>query len=152
MSPGTVDAVQARQQGACIQIARSLHFLVLCWFLFFIVVHVTLVFTTGRLAELESHLCGTDTGSWVGFTVFAVSMAMVIRRLGGGDARSRCDIPRWCSGSGSRWSGPRSGCSSTSTLRLGEYTEKDISPYFWHNGEYPDSTEYRALFTSEFAD
>jgi sulfoxide reductase catalytic subunit YedY len=34
----------------------------------------------------------------------------------------------------------------------GEYTEKDISPYFWHNGQYPDSDEYKALFDGNFAD
>ncbi len=34
----------------------------------------------------------------------------------------------------------------------GEYTEKDISPYFWHNGQYPDSAEYTALFDANFAD
>ena len=34
----------------------------------------------------------------------------------------------------------------------GEYTEKDISPYFWHNGQYPDSDEYQALFDGDFVD
>ena len=34
----------------------------------------------------------------------------------------------------------------------GEYTEDDISPYFWHNGQYPDSDEYQALFDGDFAD
>jgi len=34
----------------------------------------------------------------------------------------------------------------------GEYGEQDISPYFWHNGKYPDSDEYTALFDDGFAD
>ena len=34
----------------------------------------------------------------------------------------------------------------------GEYTEADISPYFWHNGVYPDSAEYLALQAGGFAD
>ena len=34
----------------------------------------------------------------------------------------------------------------------GAYTEKDISPYFWHNGRYPDSPEYQALAAPDFAD
>ena len=34
----------------------------------------------------------------------------------------------------------------------GEYTERDISPYFWHNGQYPDSAEYQALSAGNFAD
>ncbi|MDQ2723922.1 MAG: Rieske (2Fe-2S) protein, partial [Actinomycetota bacterium] len=28
----------------------------------------------------------------------------------------------------------------------GEYSEADISPYFWHNGQYPDSDDYKHLF------
>jgi DMSO/TMAO reductase YedYZ molybdopterin-dependent catalytic subunit len=34
----------------------------------------------------------------------------------------------------------------------GEYGERDISPYFWHNGAFPTSDEYRALFDGKFAD
>jgi hypothetical protein len=34
----------------------------------------------------------------------------------------------------------------------GEYTEKDISPYFWHNGKYPDSEKYKRLQATDFAD
>jgi methionine sulfoxide reductase catalytic subunit len=34
----------------------------------------------------------------------------------------------------------------------GEYTERDISPYFWHNGQYPDSAEYQALSAGNLAD
>ena len=34
----------------------------------------------------------------------------------------------------------------------GQYTEADISPYFWHNGQYPDSDEYKRLFDSNFID
>ena len=34
----------------------------------------------------------------------------------------------------------------------GQYTEKDISPYLWHNGKYPDTDEYKMLYESNFAD
>jgi DMSO/TMAO reductase YedYZ molybdopterin-dependent catalytic subunit len=34
----------------------------------------------------------------------------------------------------------------------GDYTDGDISPYFWHNGKYPETDEYRALFDGNFAD
>src|SRR4029079_6529813 len=48
-----------------IQVARSLHFLVLCWFLMFIVLHVTLVLTTGALRNLNPCTAPgtTDPGS-----------------------------------------------------------------------------------------
>jgi sulfoxide reductase catalytic subunit YedY len=34
----------------------------------------------------------------------------------------------------------------------GEYSAKDISPYFWHNGRYPESDEYKVLFNTDFAE
>jgi sulfoxide reductase catalytic subunit YedY len=34
----------------------------------------------------------------------------------------------------------------------GQYTPHDISPYFWHNGRYPDSAHYRRLADGGFAD
>jgi len=34
----------------------------------------------------------------------------------------------------------------------GQYAEKDISPYLWHNGKYPETDEYRALYENNFAD
>jgi hypothetical protein len=34
----------------------------------------------------------------------------------------------------------------------GQYSEKDISEYFWHDGAYPQTEEYRALFHSGFVD
>ena len=34
----------------------------------------------------------------------------------------------------------------------GQYGEKDISPYFWHNGRYPESEEYAALQAGRFQD
>jgi hypothetical protein len=32
----------------------------------------------------------------------------------------------------------------------GEYGEADISPYFWHNGAFPTTDEYRRLFDESF--
>jgi DMSO/TMAO reductase YedYZ molybdopterin-dependent catalytic subunit len=34
----------------------------------------------------------------------------------------------------------------------GAFTEKDISPYFWHNGRLPDSIEYKELEKNGFRD
>lgn len=41
----------------------------LAWFLAFIVMHVTLVFTTGLLRNLNHVFAARDSGSWVGFWV-----------------------------------------------------------------------------------
>ncbi|HEX3474670.1 MAG TPA: molybdopterin-dependent oxidoreductase [Kofleriaceae bacterium] len=133
-----------------IQTARSLHFLVLCWFLFFTVVHITLVFTTGLLRNLNLIYLGTDSRSLVGFGIFAASMAIVIV---GWVAATPMTLrhPRWVQRAGYALIGPAQRLFEHVDSKPGSYTEKDISPYFWHNGKYPESPEYRALFDDHFA-
>ncbi len=65
MSPALSTRFKRLSRVLSIQTARSLHFLVLAWFLLFIVVHVSLVFTTGLLANLNHINSGRDdtTGS-----------------------------------------------------------------------------------------
>ena len=36
--------------------------------------------------------------------------------------------------------------------RPGAFTEKDISPYFWHNGTYPETVEYKQFEKNDFVD
>lgn len=61
------------------KLARSLHVIVLLYFFVFILVHVTLVFTTGALRNLNIMFAGNDGTSWLGAGVFALSVvAMVI--------------------------------------------------------------------------
>jgi hypothetical protein len=50
---------------------------VLCWFLLFILIHTTLVSTTGLLRNLNMGYAARDSDSWVGFGVFAASMVVV---------------------------------------------------------------------------
>lgn len=61
-----------------IQTARSLHFLVLVWFLIFIVLHVTFVFTTGLLVNLNHIYADRSNDRWIGFWVFAASMVVAV--------------------------------------------------------------------------
>jgi sulfoxide reductase catalytic subunit YedY len=62
-----------------IQTARSLHFLVLVWFLVFIASHVFFVFTTDLLVNLNHVYAGrTDDGWGLGFWLFAESMVVVV--------------------------------------------------------------------------
>ncbi len=74
------------------------------------------------------------------------------RRLGGAPPRSRSATPGSCSASGQAIVGPLQHLFEHVDPKPGEYSEKDISPYFWHNGQYPDSDEYKALFDGDFAD
>lgn len=53
MSPALSTRFKGISRYFSIQVDRSLHFLVLPWFLVFIVLHVALVFTTGLLVNLN---------------------------------------------------------------------------------------------------
>jgi sulfoxide reductase catalytic subunit YedY len=150
MSPALSTRFHGISKRLSIQAARSLHFLVLCWFLLFTVVHVTLVFTTGVLRNLNLMYVGTDSTSWAGVGLFAISMAVV---LAGWVAATPVTLrhPRWVQRVGYALIGPAQRFFEHVDAKPGTYTEKDVSPYFWHNGKYPESPAYRALFDSHFA-
>jgi len=78
MSPALSTRFKRISRVLSIQTARSLHFLVLVWFLGFIVAHVTLALTTGALANLNHIYAAQDGSSWTGFWIFAASMVVVI--------------------------------------------------------------------------
>jgi len=151
MSPALSTRLRRISTVLSIQTARSLHFLVMVWFLLFIVIHVTLVFTTGLLRNLNHMYAGRDDGSWLGFWVFAASMVVVIA---GWVAATPFTLrhPRVVQRVGYALIGPAQRLFEHVDSKPGQYTEKDISPYLWHNGKYPETDEYRALFGSNFVD
>ena len=151
MSPALSTRFKRVSKVFSIQTARSLHFLVLVWFLIFIVLHVTFVFTTGLLVNLNHIYAGRTDDSWVGFGVFAASTVVVIAAW---VAATPFTIrhPRVVQRVGQAIVGPVQHLFEHVDPKPGEYSEKDISPYFWHNGQYPDSDEYKALFDGAFLD
>jgi sulfoxide reductase catalytic subunit YedY len=151
MSPALSTRFHRISNTFSIQTARSLHFLVLVWFLVFIVIHVTLVFTTGLLVNLNHVYAGRNDHSWVGFWLFAGSMVVVVV---GWVAATPFTIrhPRVVQRAGQAIVGPLQHFFEHLDPKPGQYSEQDISPYFWHNGQYPDSDEYKALFDGHFAD
>ena len=60
------------------QRARSIHFIAMWWFLFFILIHVTLVFITGARVNLNMMFAGVHDNSWSGFAIFVPAMALVV--------------------------------------------------------------------------
>lgn len=133
-----------------IQVARSLHFLVMAWFVVFIVIHVTLVFTTGLLRNLNHIYAGRNDSSWIGFGVFCVAMAlMVVAWVAATPVTLR--HPRLVQRAGFALVGPLQRLFQHVDAAPGQYSEKDISPYFWHNGAFPRTKSYQHLFDEEFA-
>ncbi len=151
MSPALSTRFKRLSKVLSIQTARSLHFLVLVWFLVFIAGHVFFVFTTDFLRNLNHIYTGQNTHGWVAFWLFAASMVVVIV---GWVAATPVTLryPRMVQRVGFALIGPFQRLFEHVDSTPGEYTEKDISPYFWHNGKYPDSDEYKALQDGGFAD
>jgi len=58
--------------------ARAIHFPVMVYYLIFIVVHVGLVFFTGMQRNLNHMYAARDDGSWMGFIIFLVSVAVMV--------------------------------------------------------------------------
>src|SRR6185312_12753653 len=151
MSPALSTRFHGLSRRLSIQTARSLHFLVLCWFLAFTFIHVTLVFATGVLRNLNHVYAGNDSRGWGGFGMFAVSMILLaVAWLAATPLTLR--HPRWIQRVGYALIGPAQRLFEHLDAKPGTYTEKDISPYFWHNGKYPETPEYAALFDGRFAD
>ncbi len=110
-----------------------------------------MVFTTGLLRNANHMYASRDDNSWIGFTIFAVSMVVVIV---GWVAATPFTLrhPRVVQRVGFALIGPAQRLFEHVDSKPGEYTEKDISPYFWHNGQYPESEEYQALLAGNFVD
>lgn len=123
----------------------------MCWFLFFIVVHVALVSMTGLLQNLNHMYAGTNDTGWVGFAVFAGSMVIVIVAWVAATPFT-LRHPRVVQRVGYALIGPAQRLFEHVDATPGQYGEKDISPYLWHNGHYLDSPEYNALQDGGFAE
>ncbi|MBI1793285.1 MAG: molybdopterin-dependent oxidoreductase [Chloroflexi bacterium] len=130
------------------QAARTIHFLVLSWFLFFIFVHVTLVFANGMRQNLNHMFAGVDNASWAGLLIFIPVLVVV--------------VIAWLLASPFTLKHSRlvqkAGQALVNPIKIiaeqwepnTQYTEKDISPYFWVNGTLPASDEFRTLEEDNF--
>ena len=59
-------------------LARTLHYPTMLFFVAFVIVHVTLVLTTGAVRNLNHIYASQDTHSWVGFGIFAASSVLLV--------------------------------------------------------------------------
>ena len=131
------------------QVARSVHFCVLAWMVFFIFVHTVMVWTTGLVGNLNHITLGTDGASWWALLLYGLWMLVVVGLWAAATPftlrypkivqhAGRCTVG-WVKGL-MEWWDPRK-----------TYQEKDISPFFWPNGHLPDSPEYERLLRGRFA-
>jgi sulfoxide reductase catalytic subunit YedY len=132
------------------QRARTIHFIALCWFLFFILAHVTLVFITDVRVNLNMMFAGVHDASWRGMLIFVPAMLVLA-------AAWRLATPftlrhaRLVQKIGA-FMGRPFGSATQSWDPTGQLTEQDISPHFWPNGTMPKSEEFDLLAQNGFAD
>jgi sulfoxide reductase catalytic subunit YedY len=133
------------------QIGRSLHFLVMCAFVVFIVAHVTMVALTGFVRNMNHIVVGTDDTNAIGLYVGLAAIALVVMLN---------VFANWMA-----WKQPRSIQHAAETvvtpvMRLAlnraspasEFRPEDISPFFWINGKMPTSDLWKTLAQGDFKD
>ncbi len=131
------------------QIGRSLHFMVMCAFVAFVVVHVALVVTTGFVRNMNHIVMGTDNLNPIGMYIFFAILAGIV--LFNAFANYMA------------WRRPRTvqhiaKALVTPLMRFildrapprAEFTRADISPFFWTNGKMPTSDEWKAMASDSF--
>ena len=125
------------------QVARTIHFAVLLYFVQFIVVHVMMVFVTGFRRNLNHITIGTDDLSWTG-TYIAAGTALVFVALWACATPFTLRHSRIVQRVGRAIVGALMGRMEIWSPSV-RYTEKDIAPFLWPNGQPPDSDEFNSL-------
>jgi methionine sulfoxide reductase catalytic subunit len=133
------------------QIGRSLHFLIMCAFVAFIVVHVTMVAVTEFARNMNHIVLGTDAASLRGVYAGLLGLGVIL----GVNA-----FANWAA-----WRRPRLVQHFAKSIVTpimwflldrasprAEFRREDISPFFWANGKMPTSEEWESLAAGNFED
>jgi sulfoxide reductase catalytic subunit YedY len=131
------------------QIGRSLHFLVMCCFLLFLVGHVSMVAITGLARNMNHIVMGTDSESLTGIDLGLVGIGVVV---------GACAMAYWTA-----WNRPRLVQHAAKAVvtpimsflldrsqSQAEFSREHISPYFWVNGKVPTSDFWKNLAEDQF--
>jgi thiosulfate reductase cytochrome b subunit len=136
------------------QIGRSLHFLILCAYLGFIAVHVSMVVITGFARNMNHIVAGTDDsyekdprGLWLGLLGIAIILA--VNYFANWIAWKH---PRVVQHFAKRLVTPLMEFLLNRAAPAAQFSREDISPFFWPNGKLPTSDEYKALEADGFHD
>lgn len=131
------------------QMARTLHFIILCYFILFIAAHVTMVFATGWKKNLNHMFAGVNNLGWHGPFWFAVAM-VVLFILWVSATPFTLRHARFVQRAGHALIGPLARFAERGDVH-DQYSSKDISPFFWPNGRLPESEVYQRLLDGHFA-
>jgi sulfoxide reductase catalytic subunit YedY len=122
------------------QVARSLHFAVLVYFVIFILSHVAMVFSTGLLENLNHITLGVHDSSYGGLLYFGIAMVLIVLAWRAATPFTLKN-PRLVQHGGRLLVGWLRALLEDFKPRA-NFEEKDISPYHWINGHEPESSDY----------
>jgi methionine sulfoxide reductase catalytic subunit len=133
------------------QVGRSIHFLLLCAFLAFIVAHVSMVVLTGLTRNMNHIVVGTDDGMPRGLYLGLVGIAVIVavNALANWAAWRR---PRTVQHLAKAIITPLTWFMLNRVEPRAQFRREDISPYLWPNGKLPTSQHYQDLAANGFKD
>jgi sulfoxide reductase catalytic subunit YedY len=133
------------------QIGRSIHFLVLCAFVVFLVGHVALVTMTGLVQNMNHIVRGTDDASPAGLYLGLAGIVVVVvaNALANWAAWRR---PRTVQHAARRIVTPVMRFVLDRPVPVAQFGRDDISPFFWINGKMPTCEEWKNLAANKFKD
>lgn len=131
------------------QIGRSIHFLVMCGYIAFVVAHVSMVAISGFVRNMNHIVVGRDDNSLIGVYLGVIGLIVLV---------AVNIFANWASWKRSRIVQHFSAAILNPIFSIlldryatrTEYTKADISPYFWLNGKPPVSNEWEMLNTDGF--
>ncbi len=133
------------------QIGRSLHFLVMCAFVLFLVGHVIMVAITGFVRNMNHIVVGTDDTSLTGvyFGLVGVGVIVAVNALANWLAWRR---PRLVQHIAKAVVTPVMSFLLDRAAPQAEFRREDISPFLWANGKMPTCEKWKTLAADNFKD
>jgi sulfoxide reductase catalytic subunit YedY len=133
------------------QVGRSIHFLVMCAFVAFIIAHVTMVALTGLARNMNHIVVGTDGSNPIGLYagVAGIGVVVLLNALAHYMAWTH---PRTVQHAAKAIVTPVMRVLLDGTAMRAEFGGADVSPFFWCNGKAPTSPEWQALAAGGFKD
>lgn len=133
------------------QVGRSIHFLVMCAFVAFIILHVTMVALNGFVRNMNHIVMGTDSTNPIGLYLGLVGIgAVVLLNVCANWMAWR--HPRAVQHAAKAIVTPVMGLLLDRAAPQAEFGRKDISPFFWPNGKVPTCDEWTTLAAGDFKD
>ncbi|MGZ3709015.1 MAG: molybdopterin-dependent oxidoreductase [Bdellovibrionota bacterium] len=134
------------------QIARSIHFLGLLSFCGFLFVHVTMVVATGFARNMNHIVFGSDDPqSKMGILVGALAVTLVAITCAVAN-RFAWSSPRKVQHFSAKLLEPLKRLTLKPLKPRADYSQKDISPYYWKNGKPPTRPLWESLAEKGFRD